>query len=77
MTFKQAAFIVAAGELEKAKAWAWAVYCNPKLPRRALKKARLDVAAAEMRARRILSAKWLTQLPPNFRREVEAQMERS
>lgn len=74
MTFKQAAFLVASNEVAKAKDWAWAVYCNPKLPRNALRKARLDVTAAEMRARRILAASGPGQLPAPIRAEINRRM---
>ena len=54
MTYRQAIFLVAAEEIERAKAWEWSIYCNPKLPRSALKKAKIETAAAIMRARRLL-----------------------
>ncbi len=54
MSYREALYLVAAEEIERAKAWEWAVYCNPKLPRRALKKAKIETAAAVMRARRLL-----------------------
>lgn len=75
MTFKQAAFLVASNEIVKAIDWEWAVYCNPKLPRKALKKARLEVTAAEMRARRILAATGPRQLPAPIRIEIQRRME--
>lgn len=74
MTFRQAAFPVASHEVAKAKDWAWAIYCNPKLPRSALRKARLDIAAAEMRARRILAASGPGQLPAPIRAEISRRM---
>ena len=72
MTYRQALFLVAQEEVERAKAWEWSVYCNPKLPRSALKKAKLETAAAHMRARRLLETK--PPLPPTLRAAVMAKM---
>lgn len=73
MTWRQAIFLVASEEIARAKDWEWAVYCNPKQSRSALKKARLEVHAAEMRAARILSAK-PRHLPETLRHMVEKKI---
>lgn len=73
MTLRQAAFLVASDEVAKAKDFYWLVYCNPKLPRSSLKKARLAVHAAEMRAARILSTN-VGVLPAVFRAEIMHRM---
>lgn len=72
MTLRQAAFLVASEEVGKARDFEWLVFCNPKLPRRALKKARLAVHAAQMRANRILSTH-PSQLPDVLRVAIEAK----
>lgn len=73
MTYRQAIFLVAAEEVERAKAWEWSVYCSPKLPRSALKKAKLETAAAHMRARRLLES-GSQRLPSVLRAAIEAKM---
>lgn len=74
MTFREAKSAIAAATVMKARDWEWSVYCNHKLPRRALRKARLDVRAAEMLAQRILESKNLLRLPPIVRIEVQRLM---
>ena len=73
MTYRQALFLLAQEEVERAKAWEWSVYCNPKLPRSALKKAKLETAAAHMRAKRLLE-NGSRNLPAILNAAVRAKM---
>lgn len=73
MTFRQAAYLVASDEVARAKDWEYALWSNPKVPRPAVYKAKLEVHAAKMRAARILSTHH-TQLPDVFRVAIEAKL---
>lgn len=70
MTLRQAVFLVASEEVGRAKDWEYALWSNPKVPRSAVKKAKLEVRAAQMRASRLLSTQ-PTHLPDTLRRAVE------
>lgn len=70
MTYREAVFQVASQEVGKAKDYEYAVWANPRLPRKVLKKARLEVAAAEMRAKRLLETRAPRFLPPALKAEV-------
>jgi hypothetical protein len=75
MTRKQALFIVASEEIARAKDWEWQIYCSHgKFPRSALKKARIAVHAAEMRANRILTDR---RLPDVFEAAIRQKMKAS
>jgi hypothetical protein len=56
VTRREALFLVASEEIARAKDWEWQIYCSHgQFPRSALKKARIAIHAAEMRANRILN----------------------
>jgi hypothetical protein len=66
VTLRQAAYLVASDEVARAKDWEYALWADPKVPRSAVKKAKLEVRAAEMRAARLLSTP-LRHLPDCLR----------
>lgn len=72
MTLKQAVLLVASEEVARAKDWEYALWSNPKVPRAAVKKAKLEIHAAEMRANRILTTHPLN-LPQILRAAILAR----
>lgn len=72
VTLRQAAFIVASDEVSRAKDWEYALWADPKVPRSAVKKAKLETHAAEMPAARILGTHH-THLPDMLRVAIEAK----
>jgi hypothetical protein len=70
VTFRKAAYLVASDEVARAKDWEYTLWANPKVPRSAVKKAKLEVRAAQLRAARILSTP-VRHLPTALRIAVE------
>lgn len=73
MTRRQAAFIVASGEVARAKDWEYSLWSNPKVPRAAVKKAKLETHAAQMRANRIITTPY-GSLPGIMRAAIRAKV---
>lgn len=74
LTLRQAAYLVASEEIARAKDWEYALWSNPKVPRSAVYKAKLEVHAAEMRAARILRTPILYRLPAPLRAAIESKL---
>jgi hypothetical protein len=75
LTRREALFLVASEEIARAKDWEWQVYCSHgQFPRSALKKARIALHAAEMRANRILND---SRLPDVLEAAIRQKMKSS